>query len=254
MALEIEALLFATGLAGGVANAMAGGATLITFPAMLAAGLPPVVANASNAVAVAPGCLVAAYADRQALPPGNRRTVVAALATMLGGATGALLLLVTPERLFTLLVPALVGVATVVFTVAESLQRSITRAFGIKVLQGPALRVGLLVSTAVYGGYFGAGLGVMLLAALTVTGREDLRAANAFKNLLATAVSMVTILIFTLQGLVRWPETLVMLTGAICGGYFGGLLIKVLAPPIVRGIVIVVGVAMTALYAGRYWF
>jgi uncharacterized membrane protein YfcA len=254
MALEIGALLFATGLAGGIANAIAGGATLITFPAMLAAGLPPVVANASNAVAVAPGCLMAAYADRQALPPGNRRTVVAALAALLGGATGAVLLLVTPERLFTLLVPALVGVATVVFAFAESLQRSITRAFGIRALQGAALRAGLLVSTAVYGGYFGAGVGVMLLAALTITGHEDLRAANAFKNLLATAVSMVTILIFTLQGVVRWPETLVMLTGAICGGYLGGLLIKVLAPPIVRGIVIVVGVVMTALYAGRYWF
>jgi uncharacterized protein len=120
-------------------------------------------------------------------------------------------------------------------------------------MRGATLRVGLLVPTAVYGGYFGAGLGVMLLAALLTTGRKDLRAANALKNLLAATVSAVTIPIFMSRDLVRWPETLVMLTGAICGGYLGGLLIKALAPSIVRKIVIAVGGAMAALYAGRYW-
>lgn len=253
MAPGIVALLFGTGLAGGIANAIAGGATLITFPAMLAAGLPPVVANASNAVAVAPGCLAAAYADRAALPARSRPMLAATLAALLGGAAGAVLLLVTPERLFILLVPALVGVATMIFAFAGAIQRSIEWLFGTVALRGAAPRVGFLVPTAVYGGYFGGGLGVMFLAALAVTGREPLRTANALKNLLATTVSAVVVLIFTLRGMVQWPETLVMLVGAICGGYLGGVLVKILPPRIVRASVIAIGTAMTALYAARYW-
>jgi uncharacterized protein len=253
MELTIAALLFAAGLAGGVANAIAGGATLITFPAMLAAGLPPVLANASNAVAVTPGHLVAACADRHVLPPWDRRMLAAILAVLLGGTVGAVLLLVTPERLFTLLVPGLIGVATVIFAFAKPIQRSSARAFGDPTSQRIAARAALLVPTAIYGGYFGAGSGVMLLAVLSVTGREDLRSDNALKNLLASAVSAVTIVIFTFQNLVRWPETLVMLTGAMCGGYLGGLLIKVLAPSVGRAIVIAFGIGMTAFYAYRYW-
>jgi uncharacterized protein len=253
MELAIGALLFGAGLTGGVANAIAGGGTLVTFPAMLIAGLPPVVANASNAVAVTPGHLVAAYADGNALLPIGRSSVAAGLATLLGGAAGAVLLLVTSERLFTLLVPALIGVATLIFAFARPIQRSIVQALGDTPGRRAAMRAGLLVPTATYGGYFGAGLGVMLLAVLAVTGREDARAANALKNLLATAVSAVTILIFTVQGMVRWPETLVMLTGATCGGYLGGRLVKVLPAPIVRAVVIAIGVDMTALYGQRYW-
>jgi uncharacterized membrane protein YfcA len=129
MELTIGLLLFGAGLAGGVANAIAGGATLITFPAMLAAGLPPVLANASNAVAVTPGHLIAACADRHVLPPADRRMLAAILAVLLGGTVGAVLLLTTPERLFTLLVPALIGVATVIFAFARPIQRSIAQAF-----------------------------------------------------------------------------------------------------------------------------
>jgi uncharacterized membrane protein YfcA len=119
MDLVIGAVLFGSGLAGGIANALAGGATLITFPVMLAAGLPPILANASNAVAVSPGCFAAAYADRHAFPPANGRMVIAILCALLGGATGVALLLVTPEQLFTLLVPALVGIATGIFAFAD---------------------------------------------------------------------------------------------------------------------------------------
>jgi uncharacterized membrane protein YfcA len=253
MELTIGLLLFGAGLAGGVANAIAGGATLITFPAMLAAGLPPVLANASNAVAVTPGHLIAACADRHVLPPADRRMLAAILAVLLGSTVGAVLLLTTPERLFTLLVPALIGVATVIFAFARPIQRSIAQAFGDTPSQPVATRAALLVPTAIYGGYFGAGSGVMLLAILSVTGREDLRSANALKNLLASAVSAVTIVIFTVQGVVRWPDTLVMLTDAMCGGYLGGLLIKVLTPSVGRAVVIAFGVGMTVLYAYRYW-
>jgi uncharacterized membrane protein YfcA len=111
-----------------------------------------------------------------------------------------------------------------------------------------------MLPVTVYGGYFGAGLGVMLLAVLSITGRENIRATNAFKNLLATATSLATITIFIVQGVIRWPETLVMLAGAVAGGILGGRLITVLPANIVRGTVIVLGIAMTIVYAARYWF
>ncbi len=248
----VGALLFVSGVAGGIANAIAGGATLITFPAMLAAGLPAIVANASNAVAVTPGHLIAAFADREKLRPWSARTIVVMLTALAGGALGATLLLVTSERLFTLLVPALIGVATLIFALAKQIQGVIMHAFG-ESRSLNSVRVGLLLPAAVYGGYFGAGLGVILLALLTVTGREDLRAVNALKNLLATTVSAMMISIFITQNLVRWPETLTMLTGALCGGYAGGMLIKVISPSAVRTTVTMIGSGMTAIYAWRYW-
>jgi len=248
MDIGIGALLFSAGLAGGVANAMAGGATLVTFPAMLASGLPPIVANASNAVAVTPGHVVAALADRARLPRLDRTLVFALAASLVGGALGAILLLVTPERLFTLLVPALIGIATLVFALGRHI-RSVDGAGA----RSAWLRSALLVPMSVYGGYFGGGSGVMYLAVLVVTGREDIRQANVLKNLLASVVSAVTIVIFVMQGVVSWLETTVMLVGAMLGGFLGGRLIAVLSPTTVRAIVISVGTVITLVYAWRYW-
>ncbi len=246
----IGALIFGAGVVGGVANAIAGGATLITFPAMLAAGLPPVIANASNAVAVTPGHFVAALADRSRLPPIDRRLVGALAAAVFGSALGAFLLLITPERLFTLLVPGLIGIATLVFAFGRQVQAVVSGGVGSEF---GARRGVLLLPTSVYGGYFGAGLGVMLLAVLTVTGREEVREANALKNLLATAVSGVTVTIFIIEGVVRWPETIVMLAGSAVGGFLGARLIAFLAAKTVRTIIIAVGTGMAVIYAWRYW-
>jgi uncharacterized protein len=248
MDIGIGALLFGAGLAGGVANAMAGGATLITFPAMLASGLPPIVANASNAVAVTPGHVVAALADRARLPRLDRALVLGLAASLLGGALGAFLLLATPERLFTLLVPALIGIATLVFALGRNIRSGV-----VDGARSDGLRSALLVPMSVYGGYFGGGSGVMYLAVLVVTGREDVRQANVLKNLLASVVSAVTIAIFVMQGIVSWPETTVMLVGAMLGGFLGGRLIAVLNPTTVRAIVVSVGTVITLVYAWRYW-
>src|SRR5262249_28901336 len=150
MDIGIGALLFGAGLAGGVANAMAGGATLFTFPAMLAGGLPPIGANASNAVAVAPGPVGAGVAARARLPQFDRALGLALAASLVGGALGAILLLATPERLFTLLVPALIGIATLVFAFGGHV-----RSGGVDGARSDALRSALLVPMSVYGGYFG---------------------------------------------------------------------------------------------------
>src|SRR5215470_16456459 len=154
MDIGIGALLFGAGLAGGVANAMAGGATLFTFPAMIASGLLPIVANASNAVAVTPGHFVAALSDRAQLPRPDQALVGALAATVVGSAVGAVLLLITPERLFTLLVPALIAIATLVFALGQRIHATDAQSHSPR---SELLRWALLVPTSIYGGYFGGG-------------------------------------------------------------------------------------------------
>ena len=250
------ALLAGAGLVGGIANAIAGGATLITFPAMLASGIPPVIANASNAVAVTPGHFIAAIADRERMPALDRRFLILIALSLIGAAIGAVLLLLTTDRTFILLVPLLVGAATLIFAFSRQIQEAIQ---GLK-RKGRKRRKSrgflgelLIVPATIYGGYFGGGLGVMLLAILGVMGIRDVRAANVMKNLLATAVSVVTITIFIWKGIVDWPHTLVMLVGAACGGFLGGWLVRVLPAAAVRATVIAAGTVITFYYAWRYW-
>lgn len=249
----IIVLLFISGIAGGIINALAGGATLITFPVMLAAGLTPVIANASNAVAVAPGHLIAAFADREKLPIPDKHLFISLLLCVTGGVIGAGLLLMLPDRWFVLPVPALIAFATVLFAFAPAISSwAERRRAGV-----PANRLrGLaaLGAASAYGGFFGAGLGVILTAVLSLQEPDDLRKVKVLKNLLATAVSLAAITIFIVQDAVQWPETLIMLSGALLGGYIGGLLVRVLPAYIVRWFVIVAGIVMSVLYAQRYWF
>ncbi len=250
MDIGIAALLFGAGIAGGTANAIAGGATLVTFPAMLAAGLPAIVANASNALAVLPGAFVAALSDRSRLPSPSSALAAVLASALVGGAAGAILLMITPERLFAQLVPALIGFATLIFAFGKRIQAAVR---GLAA-GSPALRAALVFPATIYGGYFGAGLGVMLMAVLTITGREDLRSANALKNLCSTVANLTAVVIFVARGLISWPETLVMLAGAVLGGLLGGRLIAVLPAPAVRAAIIAIGTLMTLIYGWRSWF
>jgi uncharacterized membrane protein YfcA len=244
-------LLFAAGLAGGVVTAIVGGASLITFPALLAVGLPAIVANASNTVALTPGNLVAALADLERRPRWDRSFVALMLVCVAGSVAGAVLLLVTPEKAFTAIVPLLVGFATVLFAASGSIRRWIAaRSAGPR---GTRLNLLLFVPVAVYGGYFGAGMSVMLLALLSVTRADDFRATNVLKNLLSGLTSLVAVVVFVGQGVVAWPPALAMMAGALVGGFLGGRLVRVLPPAVVRFIVIVAGSVLTLIYAWRYW-
>ena len=247
-------LLLAAGGAGGIINALAGGATLITFPAMLAAGLPAVIANASNAVAISPGHLIAALADRGKLPPPTRRTISFVAVSTVGGAAGAGVLLLLPERLFVLPVPALIAFATLLFAFAPQIQAWTVGHQKAAALPSTSASSAVLGLACVYGGFFGAGLGVILTAVLSITEPNDIRAIKALKNLLATCVSLAATLIFIVQGAVRWPETSLMLLGAMIGGYTGGHLIRILPARMVRRFVIAAGALMTVIYSARYWF
>lgn len=248
----IIALLFAAGIAGGIINAVAGGATLLTFPAMLMAGLPPVAANASNAVAIAPGHLLAAVADREKLPTLDRALALSLGLCAAGGVAGAALLLALPDRLFVLPVPALIGFATLLFAFAPRIAAWAARRRD-GAAPSPAGGLAALAGASIYGGFFGAGLGVILTAVLSIADPDDIRRVKVLKNLLATAVSLTAIAIFIAGGAVAWRETAPMLAGALAGGYAGGYLVRVLPAAAVRVVVIAAGIVMTTVYAGRYW-
>jgi uncharacterized membrane protein YfcA len=246
-------LLFGAGLAGGIVTAIVGGSSLITFPALLVAGLPPIIANVSNTVAVTPGNFMAGLADLERRPRWDRSFLGLMAVCVAGSMAGAALLLLTPEKAFTALVPLLIGFATILFAVSERIRRWIGSRAASAQPSREGLKLLLFVPVAVYGGYFGAGMSVMLLALLSVSRTDDFRTTNVLKNLLAGLTSSVAVIIFVFQGIVAWVPTLTMMTGALIGGFVGGRLVRVLSPGVVRGIVIAAGSILTLVYAWRYW-
>ena len=246
------AILILAGVVGGIVNAVAGGATLITFPVLLATGLPPVAANISNAIAVSPGHLLAVIADRRSLRALDCHLSLLLLLSALGGLAGAGLLLIIPERAFTMPIPALIAGATLLFALAPRIARPADsrerRDHGTK-----RREAGLLALTAIYGGFFGAGLGIILTAILSLSEPHDSRRIKAVKNLLASTVAIAANLFFLLRGAVHWPLALPMLLGAIAGGYAGGHLVRVLPANVVRGVVLTAGAVMSIVYAFKYW-
>lgn len=250
---DVLAILFGAGLIGGVVTALIGGAGLIVFPLMLAVGISPVAASATLQVAIAPANSLAAFADRGKFPPVTAPLVWMLVVTAIAGGLGGALLLLTPERWFAGIVPALIGFATLLFAFAESIKRAIARlrpgrTAGLGAVTAP---VGLL---SIYGGYFGAGLGVMYLALLTLGGISDLRTANALKNLMGPVCGAAAIAIFVWADAVIWPAALSTMAGSAIGGYAGGYAMRFIPPLAFRRGVVAVGAFMTAFYAWRYWF
>jgi len=257
MDLPTGLMLAGAGLAGGVVTAVVGGSSLITFPAMLAAGLPPVIASTSNTIALTPSNFVAAAADFARMPTWRAPFRAAAAVSVAGGVAGAFLLLWTPEKAFMGLIPALIVAATALFAFAGSVRARIFRhALDAAAPSARADRLGLvlLAPVAVYGGYFGAGMSVMLLAILSLGAAADFRAINVLKNLLSGLISLVAVAVYLIQGAVSWPETLVMMAGALAGGFAGGRLVRVVPARILYWTVVVAGCFFTALFARRYWW
>ncbi len=242
------AVLVVAGIAGGAANAIAGGGTFFTFPALVASGLDPLVANASNAVAIYPGHAAAVPAYRDELRAAGRGLVARGAIACIGGLVGAGLLLWAGNGVFSGLVPWLLLAATLLFAAGPTI-----RAFAERTrLESPAVNGAIEFLFAVYGGYFGAGLGVLLMAALNIVGVKDVQMANAQKNLLATLITTISVAIFILAGVVAWPQTLAVLAGSIAGGYFGARLARHVPANMLRFVVIAVGFALTVYYFRQY--
>jgi uncharacterized protein len=245
-------LLISAGFLGGIANSMAGGASLFTFPALLFAGLPPITANASNALAVTSSNGVGFLSDLKKLPEADLAFWASVAVAIIGGGVGALLLLMTSEKTFVTSVPALIGLATVLFAFSKPIQRFLSRLLGGSG-DHAKLRQVFLFPVAIYGGYFGAGAGVIILSALSATSTLELRSLNALKNMFALLMNVSAIMFFIWFGLIDWSHTLVMMIGTLAGGFAGIKLTKVLPTSIVRNTIIICGAAMTAIYVYRYW-
>lgn len=244
-----EALWLLTGgaaFAAGVLNAIAGGGSFLTFPALVFAGVPPLAANATSAMAVSPGYLGSTWGFRselKALPKSLLRKEVTIAA--LGGLIGGGLLLVTPAKVFSGLVPWLLLVATALFAAGPWLAKGNSG-------QGqPAWRLPGLMLVAVYGGYFNGGLGILLMALYTLTGESRLNTVNALKNLNSFVLSLLSVLAFALAGAIVWPQAIWMMVLATAGGWVGARLAKRLPVRWVRWMVIATGLVMSAVFFSR---
>jgi uncharacterized membrane protein YfcA len=242
-------LLALGGFGAGAMNAIAGGGTFLSFPALLAIGLPPVTANASNSVALWPASLASAWAYRRELARYRQHLPRLTLAAFLGGALGGGLLLVTSNALFARLVPWLLLTATLLFALAPRINRWLDarrRAGPRQTLGWGGTLFQLLVS--VYGGFFGAGMGIVMIAAIAMQGIEDINEINALKNWLSAVIYSVAALTFTLGGAVSWPHTLAVLLAAAAGGYLAGRIARRLPAIWLRRFILLVGTALTLYY------
>ncbi|MBP2228183.1 putative membrane protein YfcA [Azospirillum agricola] len=238
-------LLIVSAFFAGVLNAVAGGGSFLTFPALILAGVPPLNANATSTVAVAPGALASAYGYRRELGKIREIHLPSFLGvSLVGGLLGALLLLWTPQRTFEVIVPWLLLFATVLFAFGPKASAWIRR--NVTVGHGAVLVTQFFI--AIYGGYFGGGIGILILATLGVFGLTDLHAMNGLKTLVSGCLNAVAVIAFVAGGAVYWTEALIMLVAAMAGGYAGAAVARRIPPPVLRRFVILVGAAMTVYF------
>jgi len=246
--------LGAAAAAAGAVNAIAGGGTLITFPSLLAAGLSAKVANVTSTVAIWPGTIGGSLAYRREVGARWQRVLRLAVPSLAGAATGSGLLLGTSERVFDALVPFLVLFATLLLALHQPLSAlAIRHGLGANA-DGrlPASLYAAMFANGIYGGYFGAGLGIVTLAALAILAPDDLQHSNAVKGMLAALINSVALVIFAASGLVEWQLALVMAGCAIAGGFAGVALARRLPAPRLRKLIVAWGLLMSAiLFANR---
>jgi uncharacterized protein len=238
-------LLAVAAFGAGVMNAIAGGGSLLTFPALVFTGVPAVIANASSTVALFPGALASAWGYRRDFTSFEGVSFRAILiVSFVGGAAGALLLLSTPERTFDVIVPWLLLASTLVFIFGPGIARGGNRLLRVRPL--PFFIIHFFLG--IYTGYFGGALGLITLAVWSLFGLTDVKAMNPNKILLGGLTNAAAVICFVIAGKVWWTESLVMLTGAVAGGYAGARWGRRLDPRIVRIVVVVISVAATIVF------
>lgn len=247
MSLEYIVLILA-GFGAGVVNTIAGGGTFLTFPALVWAGVPPVAANATSTVAVFPGYLGGTLGYIAELKTLSRRQLIRLTAvTLAGGLAGSLLLLVSSNEAFSLIVPFLLLFATTAFLFGGRLKAWAERAAGGFRPEGA---VGLFL-VSLYGGYFNGGLGIVLLALFALWGWRDIHVMNGVKSGLSFALSAISVVTFAVAGIVVWPMAMVMMVAAIIGGYAGAHVAKAIPAWVVRAIVVTIGYGMSVIFLLR---
>lgn len=247
------ALVGLAAVAAGMINALAGGGTLLTFPTLMAAGIPAVAANVTNTVALLPGYLGGMLAQSKDLQGQKPRLWLFVPAGFIGGAVGGFLLLNTGEKLFQALVPVLILLASGLLAVQDLVRTWLVRRAQQNKTSAPSpkwavLPVGL---AAIYGGYFGAGLSVIILAVLGLVVDDSLTRLNAIKQVISLSANTAAAIFFVFSGKVIWPVALVMAVGALIGGNLGGRLAGRVKPSVLRAIVVVIGFTVGIIYLAR---
>jgi uncharacterized membrane protein YfcA len=238
-------VIFAAAFLAGAINSVAGGGTLISFPTLIWVGVPSVNANATSTLALWPGSLGGAWGYRRELSGADRRLVALAVPSFVGGLLGAALLFRTPTEVFDRLVPWLILFATCLFMLQEPIQRR----FNLSTTHDDrwhwlSWTMVFQFIVGVYGGYFGAGIGILMLAALSLMGYSDIHQMNGVKNVLAVCINGVAAVYFAFTGLVLWQDAALMAVASIAGGIGGAGVARRLGRPVVRKIVIAIGFVM----------
>ena len=240
-------LLAGAGLLAGGVNAIAGGGSLISFPALLAAGYPPVTANVTNTVALFPGYAGSVAGGTSELHGQGSRMRILGLTSILGGVGGAVLLLTTPGDVFSAVVPFLILIACALLVAQPWLAQQVQQRTGSRASEwSPTLLLSVLLA-AVYGAYFGAGLGVLLLGVLGIFLAEPLRRINALKNVQSLIINAVALVAFGLFGPVAWEAVLVIAVTSLAGGFLGARLASRIPSPLLRAAVVAYGVVVSVI-------
>ncbi len=241
------ALLLAAAFVAGALNAVAGGGSFLTLPALVFTGVPTIAANATGTVALLPGYAAGALGFREDLqaPPGLSLRALTLL-SLAGGTIGAVLLLNTDDRTFRIIVPWLLLAATLLFAVGPTLIRKAKGGQGGHVSIGRSAAGMMAVS--IYGGYFNGGLGILLLALFGLLGQTNLNAMNGVKNLASLLLTAIAVVVYAWGGLVAWPQALVMMIAATAGGYFGARVARRIPAPALRAGIVATGLVMTVLF------
>ena len=236
--------LFIAGFLSGVVNAIAGGGTFLTFGAMTLIGLPPIVANATSSITQFPGYVTSTLSYAKEIRADWKEAVLLGVLSLIGGLAGAMLLLSLSNPSFRALVPWLLLAATAIFAAGPYLKpKTLSPEKPIS-----PLGLGLQFITSIYGGFFGAGMGIMTLAVLGLTKGGDYHRLNALKNFVAVVIAAMAIVVFASGGVVGWPQAAVMVPAGAIGGYAGVWAARRVPQPVIRGLVVVVGIALTIYY------
>lgn len=239
-------------VAAGLVNALAGGGTLISFPMLIAVGVPAVAANITNTIALSPGYLGATIGQAKDLRGQSQRLWLLLPASIVGGVAGGVLLLNTGERLFRALVPFLILLACGLLAAQEPLRKWFLRRSGpAEMATSESWTIIPVALAAVYGGYFGAGVSVIILAVLGLVLNDSLTRLNALKQAISFSVNVAAAVLFIFSGQIVWPAALVMAAGAIVGGALGGRLASRIRPVTLRRLVVTIGVVIAAIYLVR---
>lgn len=245
--------LLAAAFGAGVMNAMAGGGTILTYPTLVFLGLPAITANATSTVALLPGAVASLAGYRREVAEHRQWLKTLFLPSLAGGAIGSVLLLRTPENTFAFLAPILILFATALFTLQGAVARWTASKRGTDRSDGSpgagrwAAASLLQLGVAIYGGYFGAGIGILMLALLGFLGLSNIHAANGVKNFFGVCINAVAAGYFIFKGAVVWPAALVVVTGAILGGYGGARFARRIGKEKARAAVVIIGLLVTAI-------